>query len=298
MDPFSRYGRTIMANLKTVTPLAIHQQQQTVHESHSHMVNSILQCGEVALVGAGPGDPELLTLKAWQFLQQADVVLYDYLVSDEIMACLPQDTTLICVGKCAGHHSVPQKKTNQLLVDFARQGRRVVRIKGGDPFMFGRGGEELEALWEAHIPFQVVPGITAAAGATAYAGIPLTHRDYAQSATFVTGHVKAGEQDIDWQALGHPRQTLVIYMGLTHSATIQRKLIQHGRASTTPIAVIERGTHKNQRVLTGTLAELGELAADAQSPALIVIGDVVALANKLNWFSAVGEPVSYHAHYA
>ncbi|MBF4283110.1 uroporphyrinogen-III C-methyltransferase [Vibrio anguillarum] len=247
-------------------------------------VKSQLTCGEVALIGAGPGDPELLTLKALSFLQQADVVLYDYLVSDEIMALVPSDTILVCVGKRAGHHSVPQEKTNQLLIDFAQQGYKVVRIKGGDPFMFGRGGEELEVLFDAGVKFQVIPGITAAAGATAYAGIPLTHRDYAQSALFVTGHLKAENDDMDWSTLARGNQTLVIYMGLMKSSYIQQQLIEHGRQANTPIAIIERGTQRSQKVFKGQLSDLSQLAARAQAPALIVVGEVVALSEKLHWF--------------
>ncbi|NCO45910.1 MAG: uroporphyrinogen-III C-methyltransferase [Vibrio sp.] len=247
-------------------------------------VKSQLTCGEVALIGAGPGDPELLTLKALSFLQQADVVLYDYLVSDEIMALVASDTILVCVGKRAGHHSVPQEKTNQLLIDFAQQGYKVVRIKGGDPFMFGRGGEELEVLFDAGVKFQVIPGITAAAGATAYAGIPLTHRDYAQSALFVTGHLKAENDDMDWSTLARGNQTLVIYMGLMKSSYIQQQLIEHGRQANTPIAIIERGTQRSQKVFKGQLSDLSQLAAQAQAPALIVVGEVVALSEKLHWF--------------
>ncbi|WP_195707023.1 uroporphyrinogen-III C-methyltransferase [Vibrio metoecus] len=252
--------------------------------NYSRATRSQLQAGEVALVGAGPGDPELLTVKALSYLQQADVVLYDYLVSDDIMALIPTETILVCVGKRAGHHSVPQEKTNQLLVDFARQGYRVVRIKGGDPFMFGRGGEELEVLFEAGVKFQIVPGITAAAGATAYAGIPLTHRDYAQSALFVTGHLKAQAEDLDWSTLARGQQTLVIYMGLSNAAAIAEQLQQHGRDANTPVAIIERGTQTSQKVLIGTLQTLPSLAIQAQSPALIVVGEVVALADKLHWF--------------
>ncbi|WP_181027932.1 uroporphyrinogen-III C-methyltransferase [Vibrio jasicida] len=243
-----------------------------------------LQSGEVALVGAGPGDPELLTLKALNCLQQAEVILYDYLVSDEIMALIPSETILVCVGKRAGHHSVPQEKTNQLLVDFANQGYKVVRIKGGDPFVFGRGGEELEVLADAGVRFQVVPGITAAAGATAYAGIPLTHRDYAQSALFVTGHLKEESDDMDWSTLARGNQTLVIYMGLMKSHYIQNQLIKHGRAASTPIAIIERGTQIQQKVFSGGLSQLSELSKKAQAPSLIVVGEVVRLSQKLDWF--------------
>jgi uroporphyrin-III C-methyltransferase len=259
---------------------------------------SRLRHGEVALVGAGPGDAELLTIKALNFLQQADVVLYDYLVSDEIMALIPNDTILVCVGKRAGHHSVPQDKTNQLIVDFAKQGHRVVRIKGGDPFVFGRGGEELEVLFDANIPFQVVPGITAAAGATAYAGIPLTHRDYAQSALFITGHLKEENDQLDWSTVARGKQTLVIYMGLMKSQHIQNQLIRHGRADTTPIAIIERGTQKSQKVMTGVLSQLSDLASQAESPSLIVIGEVVRLSEKLNWFNGTDQNAEQTALYA
>ncbi|EIA4708493.1 uroporphyrinogen-III C-methyltransferase [Vibrio cholerae] len=272
-----------------VTPLRKPPRLAVVEGSgYVRAARSQLQAGEVALVGAGPGDPELLTVKALSYLQQADVVLYDYLVSDEIMALIPSETILVCVGKRAGHHSVPQEKTNQLLVDFARQGYRVVRIKGGDPFMFGRGGEELEVLFDAGVKFQVVPGITAAAGATAYAGIPLTHRDYAQSALFVTGHLKAQAEDLDWSTLARGKQTLVIYMGLSNAAAIAEQLQLHGRQVSTPVAIIERGTQVNQQVLIGTLQTLPSLASQAQSPALIVVGEVVALAAKLHWFGEQG----------
>ncbi|PAR97092.1 uroporphyrinogen-III C-methyltransferase [Vibrio cholerae] len=272
-----------------VTPLRKTPRLAVVEGSgYVRAARSQLQAGEVALVGAGPGDPELLTVKALSYLQQADVVLYDYLVSDEIMALIPSETILVCVGKRAGHHSVPQEKTNQLLVDFARQGYRVVRIKGGDPFMFGRGGEELEVLFDAGVKFQVVPGITAAAGATAYAGIPLTHRDYAQSALFVTGHLKAQAEDLDWSTLARGKQTLVIYMGLSNAAAIAEQLQLHGRQVSTPVAIIERGTQANQQVLIGTLQTLPNLASQAQSPALIVVGEVVALAAKLHWFGEQG----------
>lgn len=239
--------------------------------------------GEVALIGAGPGDAGLLTLRALQLMQQADVVLYDYLVSDEVMELVRRDAETVCVGKRAGCHSVPQEETNRLLVHYAQQGKRVVRLKGGDPFIFGRGGEELEVLFDADIPFQIVPGITAAAGATAYAGIPLTHRNYAQSAMFITGHHKEDKQ-IDWSVLAHGKQTLVIYMGLMKASHIQAHLLKHNRAPDTPIAIIERGTQKAQKVLTGELSQLAELAENAASPSLIVIGEVVKLSEKLHWF--------------
>lgn len=274
------------------SPFPIHSVSSANKRLTSVPNKSALRPGEVVLIGAGPGDPELLTIKALNCLQQADVVLYDYLVSDEIMALVPAETILVCVGKRAGHHSVPQEKTNKLLVDFARQGYRVARIKGGDPFVFGRGGEELETLFDAGIGFQVVPGITAAAGATAYAGIPLTHRDYAQSALFVTGHLKAeaSSEGMDWSTLARGNQTLVIYMGLMKSGHIQQQLIEHGRAADTPVAIIERGTQASQRVLTGQLSQLAQLATRAESPSLIVVGEVVRLSAKLAWFGEHTQP--------
>ncbi len=245
--------------------------------------------GEVYVVGAGPGDPELLTLKALQLMQQADVVVYDYLVSDPIMQLVRRDAELICVGKKAGAHSVAQEHTNQLLIDLALSGKKVCRLKGGDPFIFGRGAEEIEVLLPHQIPFQVVPGITAAAGCAAYAGIPLTHRDHAQAVQFVTGHCQKDGQEPDWHSLSRPRQTLVIYMGLMKSSHIQQQLLQAGRAATTPVAILENGTRPEQRVIIGTLAELASLVEQhqVQSPALLVIGEVVSLQHKLAWF---GQP--------
>ncbi|WNN43511.1 MULTISPECIES: siroheme synthase CysG [Winslowiella] len=240
--------------------------------------------GEIILVGAGPGDSGLLTLRGLQVMQLADVVLYDHLVSDEILDLVRRDADRICVGKRAGAHSVPQEETNRLLVTLAQKGKRVVRLKGGDPFIFGRGGEELQAAQQAGIPFQVVPGITAAAGATAYAGIPLTHRDYAQSVLFITGHCRPDGEGIDWPSLARARQTLAIYMGTVKAAEISQQLIAHGRDASTPVAVIGRGTRQDQQVLTGTLEHLEELAQRAPTPALLVIGEVVNLHAQLAWF--------------
>lgn len=247
------------------------------------------QGGSVSLVGAGPGDAGLLTLKGLQEIQQADVVLYDALVSDGILSLVRRDAERIFVGKRARGGRTPQEDTNALMVRLAREGRRVVRLKGGDPFVFGRGGEELETLARHQIPFSVVPGITAAVGATAYAGIPLTHRDYAQSAVFVTGHRKADAPDIEWQTLARSRQTLVIYMGALKAALIAERLQQYGRSPDTPAAVISQGTLPAQKTATGTLANLAELAETAPNPALIVIGEVVGLHEKLAWFGENGE---------
>ena len=283
----------MMASKDTISKFPLHNPRaaQAQPSATVSIGKSVLNSGEVALIGAGPGDLELLTIKALRFLQQADVVLYDYLVSDEIMALVPSDTILVCVGKRAGHHSAPQDKTNQLLVDFAQRGHRVVRIKGGDPFIFGRGGEELEVLADAGVSFHVVPGITAASGATAYAGIPLKHRDYAQTAMFITGHLKAESDQMDWSTLARGNQTLVIYMGLMKSEYIQGQLIEHGRSPETPIAIIERGTQSCQKVFKGQLSQLATLAKDAESPSLIVIGEVVSLSEKLTWFGTHQEPL-------
>lgn len=240
--------------------------------------------GEIILVGAGPGDAGLLTLRGLQILQDADVVFYDHLVSDGVRELIRRDAEQICVGKRAGEHSVPQHETNQMLVAAAKEGKTVVRLKGGDPFIFGRGGEELQAAAAAGVPFQVVPGITAASAVTAYAGIPLTHRDYAQCVTFVTGHYKADSTPFDWSHLAQSRQTLAIYMGTMRAADISEQLIQHGREATTPVAVISRGTRVDQHVATGTLQDLAKLAQDAPMPALIVVGEVVQLHSTLAWF--------------
>ncbi|MCF7530011.1 siroheme synthase CysG [Neisseria lisongii] len=240
--------------------------------------------GEVVLVGVGPGDPGLLTIHALQAIQAADVVFYDALVSDGIMAIVRQDAEKISVGKRAGNHHVQQETTNRLLVEHALAGRRVVRLKGGDPFVFGRGGEEAQVLKQAGIPYRIVPGVTAALGATAYAGIPLTHRDCAQSALFVTGHSKHDGEQPDWRTLALGNQTLVIYMGTLQASLIAKKLIEYGRSENTPVAVISNGTLPQQQVRTGRLKNLPELAAEAPRPALMVIGEVAALGGELGWF--------------
>lgn len=261
-----------------------HQTEQAEAELQQQL-QADYQGGFVALVGAGPGDAGLLTLKGLQEIQQADVVLYDALVSDEILDLVRRDAHLVFVGKRAQGHCVSQEETNQLLVKYAKQGKRVVRLKGGDPFVFGRGGEELEILSEQQIPFSVVPGITAGIGATAYAGIPLTHRDYAQSAVFVTGHRKSeSTEEVEWQSLARSQQTLVIYMGTLKAADISAQLIRFGRLATTPVAVISHGTQASQKTLIGDLKTLPTLAEQAVKPALIVVGEVVQLHHKLAWF--------------
>ena len=245
--------------------------------------------GEVTLVGAGPGDPELLTLKALRALQDADVILYDRLVPEAVLELARRDATRICVGKAAGNAGTTQEQINALLIQHAQQGKRVVRLKGGDPFVFGRGGEELQALAKAQINFSVIPGITAALGAAAYAGIPLTHREHAHSVTFVTGHAQNDGQDPDWRALANPGTTAVFYMGLARLEHIVGKLLEHGAPGTRPAGIIAQGTTAGQRVITATLANIQDVASAAplESPALLVVGDVVALHSTLAWFGTV-----------
>lgn len=243
-----------------------------------------IQQGELALVGAGPGDAGLLTLRGLQVIQQAEVVLYDSLVSPEVLELVRRDADTICVGKRAGHHSVSQEETNVLIVKYVQLGKRVVRLKGGDPFIFGRGGEELEIAVQHGISFQVIPGVTAASGASAYAGIPLTHRQYAQSVTFMTGHCKPDGIEPDWASLAQANHTLAIYMGTTQAELISQRLIELGRSPLTPIAVISCGTRHDQQVLTGNLTQLAQLAEKAPTPALLIVGEVAALHHQLVWF--------------
>lgn len=253
--------------------------------------------GEVYLVGGGPGDPDLLTFRALRLMQQADVCVYDKLVSKEVMELVRRDAELIYVGKARDQHTLPQEEINQLLVRLAREGKRVLRLKGGDPFIFGRGGEEIETLMAHGIPFQVVPGITAANGVSTYAGIPLTHRDHAQSCLFTTGHLKAGANgefdalELDWPALTRPNQTVVIYMGLVGLAEICRKLVLHGLPAETPAAVVQQGTTVRQRVVVADLATLAQKvsAAELKPPCLIIVGGVVSLHEKLAWFRPSAE---------
>jgi uroporphyrin-III C-methyltransferase len=244
--------------------------------------------GTVYLVGAGPGDPELLTLRAARLLAQADVVVYDHLVGDGVLDLVGAGAERVYVGKQRARHSLPQDGINRLLVQLAQAGRNVVRLKGGDPFIFGRGGEELQELAAAGVPFEVVPGITAACGVASCAGIPLTHRDHAQSCTFVTGHLKDGSCDLDWAQLVRPRQTVVIYMGLTGLVDICANLMQHGLPGDWPAAVVANGTLDNQQVVCATLATLPQAVVEAglSSPCLTIVGQVVRLREQLAWFGA------------
>jgi uroporphyrin-III C-methyltransferase/precorrin-2 dehydrogenase/sirohydrochlorin ferrochelatase len=242
--------------------------------------------GEVYLVGGGPGDPDLLTFRALRLMQQADVIVHDRLVSKEVLDLSRRDAERIYVGKERAKHAVPQEDINQLLVRLAKEGKRVCRLKGGDPFIFGRGGEEIDTLAEEGIPFQVVPGITAAAGASSYTGIPLTHRDYSQSVVFATGHLKDGTINLNWPALAQPNQTVVFYMGLVGISTICAKLIEHGMPADTPIALVQKATTPEQRLFTGDLASMPEVVEreNIKAPTLIIVGNVIKLHDRLNWY--------------
>jgi uroporphyrin-III C-methyltransferase len=242
--------------------------------------------GTVYLIGAGPGDPELLTLRAAALLRAAEIIVYDNLVAPAVLDLANPDAERIYAGKERGNHSLPQEQINELLVRQARRDRIVVRLKGGDPYVFGRGGEEVETLASYGVPFEVVPGITAASGVSAYAGIPLTHRSHASACVFAAGYLKDGSIDLDWEGLARPRQTVVIYMGLHGLAILTEKLIAHGLPGHTPAAIVQQGTTPQQRVVTGTLATLPRLAEEAKlkPPTLIIIGEVVSLQDKLAWF--------------
>jgi len=242
--------------------------------------------GEVFLVGTGPGDPDLLTFRALRLMQRADVVLHDRLIGPRILNLVRRDAERIYVGKEPDSHTVSQDDITQMLVRLALEGKRVLRLKGGDPFIFGRGGEEIEELARRGIPFQVVPGITAAAGCAAYAGIPLTHRDHAQACVFVTGHGKDGRVSLNWEALIQPRQTVAIYMGLSTLAAVMEDFIAHGADPVMPTAVIDNGTRRRQRVVVGTIADIAAKTAEAnlKGPAMIIVGTVVTLADRLTWF--------------
>lgn len=271
------------------SPLKEHVFHDNLAEANGLIEQALVQWqkpkGEVYLVGAGPGDPELLTLKALRLMQQADVIIYDRLVSAPILELCRRDAEKVYVGKARSNHSVPQDGINALLVKYASEGKRVCRLKGGDPFIFGRGGEEIQELFTAGVAFQVVPGITAASGCSAYAGIPLTHRDYAQSVRFLTGHLKEGSPELPWSELVYENQTLVLYMGLVGLEKICQKLISHGQRADMPVALISKGTTPDQKVVVGTLADIAEKVTEnqIQAPTLTIIGEVVNLREQLQW---------------
>ena len=277
-------------------PIAEHLYSSQLEQAESLMESQLIEAvedggklsgGEVYLVGTGPGDPDLLSFRAMRLMQQADVVLYDRLIGDGILNLVRRDAERIYVGKLKNNHTVAQDEIGTMMIRLAGEGKRVLRLKGGDPFVFGRGGEEIEALSDNGIAFQVIPGVSAANGCAAYAGIPLTHRDHAQSCVFVTGHQKDGGLELNWNALIQPGQTVVVYMGLSSLATITTGFLENGADSKTPAAIIENGTRTGQRVITGTLASLADRASAANivSPALIIIGSVVTLRDRLSWFA-------------
>ena len=278
------------AFLSPIAEMVFSGREQEAEASLKTMLNAqgdAPAVGEVYLVGAGPGNPDLLTFRALRLMQQADVVVYDRLVSPPILDMCRRDADRLYVGKERDNHAVPQDEINMLLVRLAQEGKRVLRLKGGDPFIFGRGGEEIETLREHGVPFQVVPAVTAAAGVASYAGIPLTHRDHAQALILVTGHLKDGSMDLDWDMLCRPRQTIVIYMGLKGLVILCEQMKKHGLPGDTPAAIVQQGTTLNQKTVTGTLDTLPALAAQAElkPPTLIIVGSVVSLHAKLNWFN-------------
>jgi len=283
----------------SIADMLIAGKDKAAHEALELAVNAAKvpdNTGEVYLVGAGPGDPDLLTFRALRLMQRADVVVYDRLVSAEILEMARRDAEFVYVGKERNKHAVKQENINELLVRFAKEGKKVLRLKGGDPFIFGRGGEEIETLMEQGVSFQVVPGITAAAGCAAYAGIPLTHRDYVQSCMFVTGHLKDGTVNLNWSALAHKGQTVVFYMGLHGVKEICKQLVAHGLDATTPAALIEKGTTPQQQVHIGDLQTLPSIVESKEilPPTLIIVGEVVKLHNKLAWFEPSGaKPLAY-----
>ena len=276
---------TFYEHLSTYKNLDFYQQKSFFNKLLNQ--HKKLQTGEVFLVGAGPGDPELLTIRALHLLQKADICIYDNLVSKEILELVRRDAHMIYAGKLRDNHTIQQNEINKLLIKYAKKGLRVLRLKGGDPFIFGRGGEEISELMSQKIKFQVVPGITSASGVSAYAGIPLTHRDFSQSCIFITGHEKDGELNINWERLNTQNQTIVIYMGLYSLAKITTNLIAVGMSRNMPIAVVQEGTTQNQKVLVSTLSRVVKKVADEKikSPAILIIGNVVKLRKKIKWFN-------------